>query len=198
MFTLTLLGIDAALALGTLPPERDDLLQLGRRMNACCAHELLLRARESFRLASPGLDQEPHGTEGDLSVDQRASSEWHRPQRSSRLEVGPRATPRHAVHGCQPACRGQVPVTFVQASSLDLRQSAQPLQLEAFDRSVQFAEVLLDASVGHLSQRLRLELIDRGTKFAHVATSPNMRSNFSPGVRHWRNAGGTRNWILCR
>jgi hypothetical protein len=182
--TLTLLGIDAALALGTLPPERDDLLQLGRRMDACCAHQLLLCACEGFGLGFPGLDQEPHGTEGDLSVDQRASSERHRPQRSSRLEVCPGATPWNAVHGCQPARSGQMPVTLVQASSFDLRQSAQPLQFEAFDRSVQFAEVLFDASVGHLSQRLRLELIDRGTKFAHLATSPNMRSKCSPRVRH--------------
>jgi hypothetical protein len=68
-------------------------------------------------------------------------------------------------------------VTFVQPASVDLRQSAQALQLEAFDRSVQLAEVFFDASVGQLSERLRLELIDRGTQFAHVASFSNIRSS---------------------
>jgi hypothetical protein len=69
-----------------------------------------------------------------------------------------------------------MPVTLVQPASLDLRQSAQALELEAFDRSVQFAEVLFDPSVGQLGNGLGLEGFDRGTKLTHASSLPNIRS----------------------
>jgi hypothetical protein len=146
-FAHPLVGLDRAIPLRALAPERRDALEVRDRVDARGVDELMFRSFERFGLAISGRHEQTSCGERHLTLFtlfERLSRLWHVLERARKPHLLPGRTPRDSVRPREPARRREMAIAFADTPAIELGESAQAFDLEQLARALQLREVFLD------------------------------------------------------